>query len=493
MMMFLCACFAKRSGHVPQNISNDTGDVAITADGDTGIQDDTVSCLQAYCKGNRVVTCEGNVQEDCALSEHRVCVDDGGTSPARCARLLPSNGIDLDQLNAPIARVLNNATTLDTNQSTPNSKLIQVNVEGTAFSYRVYHYSQFEITRTGRLRVIGDFPAIFVVDGEVIIDGLLELGGSDDRPGAGGGAGGSGLGATPEDRAGKVVVNGSVRASGGMGGPPQHNDGSVGDPGGAGGSFGTKGGDGGRCAPRVSANDCVDGPSTWTPTASGPRGNNRLVPLFGGAGGGAGGDDGDGSSNGQGDGGHAGGAIQVTSLTKITIGISGKINASGAGGVGGNWGSLRNSSGGGGGGSGGAVLLEAPEIQIDGRVGAYGGSGGQGAQCEPRGRERYCDLFERSETYGTSGEDGNESRAGMRTITDTGTQGMRIPEGTDHMAFGGYGGAGGSNLDAEHGQDGTNGGGGGGGAGRIAIMTFRRTGTGTLGPNPFVGTPDFTE
>jgi hypothetical protein len=130
----------------------------------------------------------------------------------------------------------------------------------------------------------------------------------------------------------------------------------------------------------------------------------------------------------------------VSATERITVGLTGVVDASGGGAIG-----PRDNRriGGSGGGSGGGILLEAPVVEITGIVGANGGAGSRG------------DANRRGRVNGDPGQPGIAPVLGPPTAE-------------------GYGG-GGAGSDAEGvGGDGvhaTVGGGGGGGGGRIRINT----------------------
>ncbi|HEY0483664.1 MAG TPA: hypothetical protein VGD37_39365 [Kofleriaceae bacterium] len=141
--------------------------------------------------------------------------------------------------------------------------------------------------------------------------------------------------------------------------------------GGAGGSLGTTGGAGGD----------GDGNNTGQPvgkSTGGSPGAAQTPPavLRGGCSGGAGGDGAntDASHTG-GAGGEGGGAIYLIAGQMIVV--DGDIFASGAGGSA-TSGPQGAEQGGGGGGSGGMIGLDAPTIQVSGRIAANGGAGGGG-------------------------------------------------------------------------------------------------------------------
>ena len=152
-------------------------------------------------------------------------------------------------------------------------------------------------------------------------------------------------------------------------------------------------------------------------------------------------------------GGLGGGAVYLVGGTSINIEATAAINASGAGGHGGA--ALR---GGAGGGSGGMIVLEAPMVNVLGRVFANGGGGGEGGGT------------------GTAGDNGNESNGLTAAVG-----------GKDGAGQGGYGGDGsyGTSINGEAGGSNNSdvtGGGGGGGAGIIWIRSQGGTRTGVISP-----------
>ncbi len=193
----------------------------------------------------------------------------------------------------------------------------------------VFKYSSVEITG-GTVSFVNHpkvAPVVWLVQGDVTINGALFLSGQDatggnythSEPGPGGFRGG-------RSRASAQSVN-----SGGFG------------PGGGSGDFGSGAG-GGSYAEA--------GQNTSGPT----YGNSRILPLIGGSGGG-------GASNSHA-GGAGGGAILIAAGENVTI--SGWIRCDG--GVG-NW-------DGGGSGSGGAIRIIADTIAGDGELRAIGSTGG---------------------------------------------------------------------------------------------------------------------
>jgi hypothetical protein len=262
------------------------------------------------------------------------------------------------------------------------------------------------------LRIRGSFPVIFLITGDVDIEG--NMGASADGLTSGGGARGRSACASA---AGGNGANGRGDAEGAAGG--------------GGGGFGTAGGLGGAGA---------RGATSGRAGAIDP--DDTLVPLRGGCPGGAGGDaDGDG-----GQGGGAGGAIQISASGRIRIIGSLRVNGGGA------EGGQRIGGGAGGGGSGGALLLEARTIELPsgGELLAKGGGGGEG---------------------GTAFDSGPEtSDAGSNPLgsDDVGNGGQAASSSGGNGGDGAIAGSGA--VGGEAGQnDAGGGGGGGGGLGRIRV------------------------
>ncbi len=144
-------------------------------------------------------------------------------------------------------------------------------------------------------------------------------------------------------------------------------------------------------------------------------------------------------------GGAGGGAIQLSAQISIEIGASGGIDAGGGGGRGG---CFEAASAGGGGGSGGTIWLEAPSIQILGKVTANGGAGGSGGH--------------NSGIESAAGVDGENGKLALTAALGGSSKGFTS----------GAGGTGGTLGSAPRsGEQALNGGGGGGGVGRIRVRT----------------------
>ena len=201
----------------------------------------------------------------------------------------------------------------------------------------VFYVRNLDIREGYTLVGRGRHALVIIAAEQIVVGGALEASAEfltgDIGPGPGGFLAGSGPGA------GEAAADSSA--------------------GGGGGAFGSAGGDG-------AGTGAGSGGSTY--------GNAALIPLYGGSGGGRGRDFGDGDP--QGLGGHGGGALQLSAGAAISV-TTGSINVGGSGGND----SGSSTQGAGGGGAGGAVLIEAPQVSIQGFVGANGGGGGAASPC----------------------------------------------------------------------------------------------------------------
>jgi len=197
--------------------------------------------------------------------------------------------------------------------------------------------NSFAIANGARLRVLGERPVLFVVNGTATIAGELNTSPEPaSYPGIPGAGGDIGCGTS---------YGGNALSSGNNSG------------GGGGGGFATVGGIGGF----GSSSSVLGG------VAGTVRSNSTLVPLVGGC---SGGDGAFGSV-----GGLAAGAVQISATTSITLAATGAILADGGVGATG----ASGQGGGTGGGSGGAILLQAPTVTyMAAQLSARGGNGGGG-------------------------------------------------------------------------------------------------------------------
>jgi len=195
-------------------------------------------------------------------------------------------------------------------------------------------------------------PVTILAIGDVMINGTINVNGSNGSyiVGGVGGPGGfdGGVGGTTN----QVGKRGAGPGSGGGGSP--YSNASYCAAGGGGGGFATSGGVGGG--------QCVSGGGGGV-----SYGNERILPLIGGSGGGGGGGS---NTYVAGAGGGGGGAILIASSGTITV--NGSITANGGSGA---LGDNNGYGGGGGGGGGGAIRLIANTLSGNGTISASGGSG----------------------------------------------------------------------------------------------------------------------
>ena len=259
------------------------------------------------------------------------------------------------------------------------------------------------------IKLVGNAPVVFLVAGDVTIDG-----GTIDA---------SAVGTTPGPGAADAAT-----CDKGVGGA-----GSASGYGGGGGGFGTDGGDGG-----------------WnTENAGKANGTMNLVPLRGGCPGG--------STNGGGTVAGGGGAFEISASGTITIGATAtSILAAGGGG------GPATSGGGNGGGAGGGILLVSPGAATFGPSGvarAHGGGGSSGNNASSAGGANL------------PGEDGHatDDNAAIDTsgIAGTGNNDHGRPGGT--ATYGANGLA--TTTGGVHPKTMNGRGGGGGGGGRIVVTT----------------------
>jgi hypothetical protein len=313
--------------------------------------------LACACTSATQLTCEG-ATVDCALG----CVAD---ATPRCGELVPSNLVgdaNPTLLDGTGDVVIDGAVLINTDTGVFTGSLTRVAGvgvhSGIAFLHRpfldvdevrlgIFAFHSLTVTATATITFEGSRVAVFLVAGDVLIDGTVDASAVADLPGPGGRPGGT-----------------STSVAGGCGpGAPGVKPAGLGDSGGGGGGGATDGGAGG---------------ATNNPPAPGGAGGaacmaTTLIPIFGGSGGGAGASA---TPPVQAEGGGGGGAVQITSFGTITI--NGTMLAGGGGGGGGR-GDPSDGGSGAGGGGGGGILLEANVVIVAGVIAANGGGGGGGA------------------------------------------------------------------------------------------------------------------
>ena len=234
----------------------------------------------------------------------------------------------------------------------------------------------------------------------------------------------------------------------------------------------TSGGAGGAGASFISAGSTSGGSDRGGTAAVSPA---AVIPpssdmFF--AGGCRGGSGGAGNGGDPGEGGFGGGAVMISSIGPLQIAAAGEVFASGSGGYG-QTSSGRNGAGGGG--SGGMIVLEGPDVTVDGTVAANGGGGGGGAN------GNFINSSERSLLL--AGQNGR-----CDTSAAQGAQGEGSDSGGDGAAL---------DVPASPADVlGDRGGPGGGGGGGLVLLVAPdrasiQDGENTVSPQPLKVTPGF--
>jgi hypothetical protein len=393
---------------------------------DAGPLDGELPDAGATCQ-NGQLRCENGILERCDGGQWQTeqdCLMGCSPQETRCAKLNPSNA-EPDLMEAGNADLqFNREIVFDTDTGQVHEPAgTEIRPAGTGVindirylrddancnGLGVFALRSLDVGSAGTLRAQGTRGLVLLVNGPVTIHGRITASAHHLEPGAGGYPGG------PRGQPGQ----------GAGGGQPGNYYENISDSGAGGGGHvaaGGRGGDAGEAEAGGGGAEC---------------GAENLVPLCGGSGGGGqwGPDFADRGS----EGGAGGGAVQISASGEISVPSGGVIDVCGGGGSGGHPG------GGGGGGAGGAILLEGPEVRIDGELLSNGGGGGSGGY----------------EPDGAPGQDGIEGGAGGPAPT-----------------LGGAGGAGGAQAMPQGGagiDHANNGGGGGGAAGIIRLNTARGT------------------
>jgi hypothetical protein len=194
------------------------------------------------------------------------------------------------------------------------------------------------LTISGSVKITGTYPVVLLANGPILITDILDV--SADGVVAGPGA----------------LPTGASCSGGSIDAPAP-------SPGGGGGGRAQAGAPGGRA-----------GDNSLGGAGGSQHDDPDIVPLQGGCRGGTSRE----SSVRLSSGGGGGGAVQIVSRVSISFATGGKVDASGGGAQ---FSTLSGTIGGGGGGSGGGVLLEAPQIVLDGAgvvISTKGGSGAAG-------------------------------------------------------------------------------------------------------------------
>lgn len=274
------------------------------------------------CVGSSLVTCgpDGDVAQTVS------CVAGCGASPeAHCVHIVPKyipTACDVPTSNSPIDVM--GAGMFDTDLSSNCTGGVVVQTGGPELC--VVRHSTVTIHASAMMRFIGSRAVALVSDGDLTVDGTVDVSARMDKNGPGGGTTASG---------------GVSNTPNGWGGAGFHTAG------GSGGSSTTNGGAGNAGGTSVD-------PATLTVLVGGPVDGFTMSPSSGGG----------------------GGALTLISCRGAVV-VSGTINAGGGGGYGGGI-LLAMLLGGSGGGAGGNVVLQGLDVRVTGRLFANGGSGGAG-------------------------------------------------------------------------------------------------------------------
>lgn len=290
------------------------------------------------CDGVTLKRCNANgtgeVAEPCALG----C----NASEMRCNDVAPSNGLAkfLDQTSGEPDLNLGKSATINTDNGAVTVDDVEVHVKSEllpqpgAPTIRVFMVRSLT---TKKVSVVGTNALAIVSQGDIKIepDNTFEVSAKGDVPGPGSFNNNDCIGKAPF-YSNLAYIHGGIGGAGfgspgGAGGPARISNGSYQEDGGAGGTT---------------------------------TGNESLIPLRGGC-------EAVRCKNGSCYGGRGGGGIQLVSRTKIRVDGIIASNGSWAGTDGFVYGAFVGSAG-----SGGGVLLEAPIVDVAGRVVANGASGG---------------------------------------------------------------------------------------------------------------------
>ena len=406
-----------------ENQPEQTGEYVILAEGETPFQSDEstadINTARAPSKIQGYLLFAGDGDNGSILDLPSGPFGDGGTP---CTNLQGNDGTK-DPFEPDDDFVFDTGATINacTNQTDGSTAV-------------VYEFSTFRVGSGVTVRVVGVNPAIFLIDGDVVIESggrlLLRGDGSTGVPNGRGGAGNTGANGNPvlaskagvgvaggEDGGASFVINGnhppvgehgvagfgtgSFGVRGGLGAGEGNVEVRRSSWGGGAGSSAAAGGGGGH-ATAGEDGQAVENktPTSYPVPAEGagggtyPTGDTKLLQPSAGSGGGAGGAANYTNSsaafyNGSGGAGGAGGGfVDLTSAGNISV--FGSIDAAGGAGGSGvipnnvaNW---FNSAGGGGGSGGGIRLLTPNEINVSGgTLSAAGGSAGPTPVAAPGG------------------------------------------------------------------------------------------------------------
>jgi hypothetical protein len=376
------------------------------------------------CSGSTLLTCSNDGTSVTSTPCASGCV----LGPARCQKVVPSNGLGVDYYQAPLDWTATAGTTINTgSDATPPTitpsvgALITVVTQSGNPDIAVFKFHSITIPAGVTVRVTGGRALALLSATDVSIQGTLDVSSNYD------------FDCGPASNTGCTAAAGKSASTTGT--DPSKQWGC----GGSGGGYATPGGSGGW----YNSQNCHGALTDASMVCNNPA----LSPLYGGNGGGWAYRPPAGISL---LGGCGGGAVQVVAAKSLTVG--GVITASGGGGgyqgrfLNGVTSRSSDNVGGAGGGSGGAILLESPSVSLPGKLFVNGGGGGPGS-------------ISQAGVQFIPGPNG-----GQYTTAEPLTSGASAGVGP------GGGGASGSSIAAGGtSENSAPGGGGGGGAGRIRV------------------------
>jgi hypothetical protein len=280
------------------------------------------SANQVACVGNDVHRCDASGMETVETCSQG-CID---APTPHCAYLEPRYLPNVCDTHAPNGLTIDQSGTLDVDLDATCNGGVVTQAGGAPIC--VIHYSTIDIGASATLKVVSSVnqaltgtgrAVALVADGDVVVDGMLDVSADGIVSGPGGGLAYSG---------------GTISAPSGAGGAGFKT---------AGGAGGSATADGGAANGGVATMD----PATLTALIGGPK-------ASGGGGGGA--------------------ATLISCSGRVSV--TGIIDAGGGGGMGGY--NLFSTTPGGGGGAGGYVVLQGMDVSVTGEMYANGGGGGAG-------------------------------------------------------------------------------------------------------------------
>ncbi len=146
---------------------------------------DAPSDLTCECSGSATLTCSDGSTTPCSIS----CADAGSAGPAHCTTLTPSNNVSTDLLTGTAAIAISNLTVFDTDTGVITGGLLRGAgsgvIAGVAYSQTtsanhslgVFAFEALTVASGATIRFNGARAAVFLVGGQAIISGTVDLSG----------------------------------------------------------------------------------------------------------------------------------------------------------------------------------------------------------------------------------------------------------------------------------------------------------------------------